>query len=614
MPGIIGCLRLTATDAISPDFSERALRLLTKEDTYTHLAIVAEAHAQAVVVGPSLQEPVFGVAQDGETGVRLGFYGEFYLPELRELTGHALATALIDLYRKHGHRLPRILDGSFVVFVWDPARRQALLFNDHVGSRPICYCEQNGYLYFSPEPKGIARLEHVKAERDELAFVTFLSFGSLLDAQTFYKQIKMLPPGAMIHSDLRTAAVERYYSYAPCDETAKDEGLESYVEALRDVLMESCRKRLHRLQRSVIPISGGYDSRGILACMAELSGRALTTVSWGTTEEVPGADAYIGRKVAEQLGTRHMFLKRESSAFTTDIAEMVERVDGSTTDPAEHHHELQIMRKIRDRMGADYLLRGDEIFGTRAGWSLGTGSSDKEAFATIGIREVADYPGLIRLLRPALRADAVARSRQLLAEIAQECSFRDYTARKDFYYFTQRICNYLHRATYYKLSVLEVTNPWLDRAILDFYQTIPVKYRVGKLLFRRTLEAMFPEIMQIPIATETSLERWDQLLATDPAIGRFVRLHLLESRNTLHELLDLTELEKVVGAALQGQSAPSGRLYYLEILKTAFAKMAPGLYRSVKSRVLERTHLGFIPPHRMTFRLLVLKLWFDKCA
>lgn len=614
MPGIAGCLRLLSGETISPDFSTDALRHLVREDNYICQVIAAEADGYAVAVGPGLREPVVGAAFDAVAGIRIGFYGEFYLPGLRDLAGNEQAAALIDLYKEHGNGLPRILDGSFVVFVWDRIRRQALLFNDHVGSRPVYYCEQKGRLYFSPEPKGIARLKDVNITLDELALVTFLSFGSPLGDHTFYKQVHALPPGSILRTDLSRVAVEQYYSYSPCSETAKDEGLEAYISGLRQALLESCRKRLHRLHRSVIPISGGYDSRGILACMTELSGKKLTTVSWGTDEDNPSADAFTGRKVAQYFGTDHVFLKRESAAFTSDIVEMVDRIDGLTTDPAEHHHELQIMRAIRDRTGSDYLLRGEEIFGTRAGWFLGSGSSDKEALAMIGIRELADYPNLIKVLRPDLRTDAIDQSRQLLAEIAEECPFRDYTARKDFYYFTQRIFNYLHRTTYYKLTVLDVANPWLDRAILDFYRTVPVKYRVEKILYRRTLEAMFPELMQIPIATETSLERWDEVVATDKTMQQFIVSQLLESHNALHEMLDRAEVERIVRAAIQGHGRPPAKVRYVGMLKDAFARTSPRLYRAVKSRVLERTHLGFIPVHTLTFRLLVLKLWFDTCA
>lgn len=609
MPGIAGCLRLSSGEAVPPDFSEHAVRPLVREANYTSQTIVAEADAQAVVIGPKLQEPVTGVALDAESGIRIGFYGEFFLPGLRELAGDAQAQALIKLYKQHGSRLPNVLDGSFVVFVWDRAGGQALLFNDHAGSRPAYYCEQDGRLYFSPEPKGIARLPGVRTQFNDLAFVTFLSQGNLLGTQTYYKEIKSLPPGSLIRSDFRTDSVERYYSYSPCAEAAKDEGLETYIGGLRQALTESCRKRVHRLGRSVIPISGGYDSRGILACMTELSDRKLTTVSWGTNEDAPNADAYIGRKVAQRFGTRHAFLKRDSTALTSDISEMVQIVDGSTTDPAEHHHELQIMRAIRNQLGADYLLRGDEAFGF-----LGSAGSDKEAFARIGIRELADYPALLNLLGPDLRTAAVERFRGLLAEIAAECPLHDFTARKDYFYFHQRIFNYLHRTTYYKLTALDVTNPWLDKGILDFYRSVPVKYRVEKLLYRRTLEAMFPEVMRIPIARENSLERWGEVMATDKALQRFVVFHLLESRNALHELLDRQELEKTVRAATQGQSAPPARLRYLGMLKDAFATMAPDLYRLVKGSLLKRTHLGFIPPHTLTFRLLVLKLWFDNCA
>src|SRR5690606_1097034 len=128
------------------------------------------------------------------------------------------------------------------------------------------------------------------------------------------------------------------------------------------------------------PISGGWDSRGILASVNEAGAADLQTVSWGVDESDPDTDAYIGRALAAHFGVRHTFLRREAGDLADDMDRMLERMEGLTDDAAVHHHELQLIERARDELGATVLLRGDECFGFG-----GEAETDTEALRRVAI-------------------------------------------------------------------------------------------------------------------------------------------------------------------------------------------------------------------------------------
>ena len=598
MPGIVGCISLYGSRAVDEVFSVLAVPL---EGTGQRIARIDNDSAKIAVLAPSLGFDCLGVAKT-PSGMA-AFYGEFYGNGFKGLTGTDTAQLLVDLHAVHGRDLPGKLDGSFVVFVQSP--KGTLIFNDHYGSRPLFYQEQDGYLRFSPEPKSFI----LRGEIDWTAVGHFICIGHLISDQSYIKGVRALKPGTAL--EVRANAVEsfRHYDYVPCVESATDKGLDYYSDALSEALLEAVRKRLTHIESAIVPISGGYDSRGILACLMRLNVGRLRTVSWGTDETTTDADAAIGRTLAEHFGTEHRFVRRESESFIRDIAEMVNAVDGMTDDPAMHHNELHTMRRIRDEMGGEYLFRGDEVFGFG-----GAAASDKEALGRIGIYEAGDFPDVLRLFRPDFQRQLPTESKELFSKMTKECPFSDYSARKDYFYFTQRLCNYLNRASYYKMRVLEVTNPWLDKCVLAVLASAPVAYRVKKALYRYTISKMFPDLGKFPIARRSSLEDWPALIRQRKDLQEFFCDHLLGSESAFFDVFDRSQFRRAVEVILAGGTTRSVNTQMLHGAKEAIRRLLPGLYKAIKGKALNHLPAGTVPADQLLFRLLVMKLWFDRYA
>jgi asparagine synthetase B (glutamine-hydrolysing) len=423
---------------------------------------------------------------------------------------------------------------------------------------------------------------------------------------TYFEGVRLLPPGSLLHKTSGGAAVVRYANYVPASETAPDLGAAVYRDELAARLRQAIARRCDGLASAIVPISGGYDSRGLLACIREVYSGPLQTVSWGTSEDDPDADASIGRRVAAFYGTEHTFLRREAGHLIDDLERETLRIDAANDDPFLHHAEPAIIRHLRCDLHRTILFRGDECFGYGP-----PAESAYEAMGRVNVYELAQFPDLQALLRKDFLPRALESQHATIAGILERAPrFSDWSNLKDWLYIEQRLARSLNFSQYVKLSYLEARNPWLDRNVLSFFAGLPLHYRYEKSLYRETLRGMFPKVMQeIPIATRNSLENWGPVLRS-PAFLNFARAHLVESRSVLHDFFDSAAISALLDRFESGAQVRSRSVSLIEIPRDLLRRYANPVYR-----LLKRNSAGLArrsqPAEWTIGRLLILKLWCD---
>lgn len=610
MPGVFGGC---SVENGSPAPHERLVsmaRALTKTGAYRPVLPAPESAAGIGVVDPAIRPGLASFGDFPDRGIAIALYGELYGPSA-DATTDPLAF-LADWYAGNPRTAPSraaTLDGSFVIAIHDYRERELLLINDHTASRPLYYMVAGDLLHFSPELRGLSCLPGFDPTISLGCLVSFLTNGTWLNDATIYSAVRSLPPASTLLVRDGRVAIRRYWEYTFRDEQP-DEGLDAYVEGLAPLLRNAVRKRLDAtpdLSTAIVPISGGYDSRGILAALREMHDGPLMTVTWGTGETDPEGDGYVGRRVAERLDTRHQFMRREGSGdLARDVREMVHMVEGSNDDPMHHRTELSTMRQIA-RLGATDLLRGDTLCGYHGGVE-----TDAEALASVGILQAKDTGPVLSVLSPRLAADGREAYHALIEQLRAGTSLADPNNRKDYYYFSARLLHLLHRSSYYKLSVLDVKQPWLDVGVLDFYKDVPARYRMDKILYARTIDRMFPNLRDIPYATRHSLEDWPHQVRTDPDLRRFISSVLLEHENGFDEYVDPARLRSFVEACLADRSTAPRRASAVHTAKEVIRRVSPALYRGIKKRVMPRVAVPQTSPVPLLFRLVIAKLWFDE--
>jgi asparagine synthase (glutamine-hydrolysing) len=581
---------------------------LLHEAYYSVQQIACPEKSISAIVNPGIDGMLCGASHDAAVGVSLGFYGEFYEPQCQAAeSGDEVAGILLRRYLELDKKFPQSLDGSYVIFVADGHRRRFLLFNDHYASRPVFYGIQGGRFYFSPEAKGVARMPGFDASVDEDALVAFLINGNPLATQTFYKNVRPLPPGTVLTIENGQVVRTESSRYAPCGDTV-DRGDDYYVEALSALLLKAVGKQLRRPDKVYVPLSGGIDSRLIAGCVKQVGGGQLHTVSWGVNESLADSDTVIARQVAKFLGSDHHFARRESEHLQRDMGEMLYRIDGLNDDPVFHSNELCIMRRIREELGGLYVLRGEECFGHTP-----EPTCDLEALGHWGIARLEDQPRAEHLLNPSMVPEFRAHSGRIIQEMLDTCPSVDLTDRRDYFYFASRLFHYHSRSAYSKRTVVDVRNPWLDRELLEFLQTVPTRYRLNRYLYKKTGAKMFPELMAIPIARRNSLENWPEMIRKSAELQQFLKLHLIESRNHFHEILNPDAVRTLYNQTIKlGGSRASLKQQVLRAGKNFLRTRTPELYRRIKPSLMGKMETTQIQGEVLLLRMLLLNVWFDQ--
>lgn len=611
MPGLIG---LVGTG--SPTFSSedgmaainQATVLLTAEPSYRLRRIDAGPLASIVLMDPGVQARSAAVETYDDLGLTVAYYGEFYDDDfLQARTSREVARRLAERYEAEGERFAANLNGSFLLALYDRSQDSLLVANDHYASRPLHYASVPGRFCFAPELKALPSLAGTAFTLDESALVSFLGNGHLLGNQSWFQEVSPLRPSHFIHASRAGIRIEPYETWSFTAD-GRDEGRAVYTEELKNRLRKSVDVRLRNAGRIIVPISGGYDSRGILGFARQLSPGEILTVSWGVDEEAPDTDAWVGRRLAERVRTTHRFARRDPSKLPDDVEEMLWRIDALTDDACLHHGELRLMRSLRDETSATTLLRGDECFGYG-----GPAHTDQEILRRIAINELAYQPGAQILAEPRLREKWVELSRETSRAVLKECTDIDPTDCKDTLYFSQRLFHYLNRSTYYKLAALEVQNPWLDRRVLEFIRGVPRVHRLDKTLYRHTVHSAFPSFADIPYARHNSLENWPAVLAASPELRAFLEHHLIAEPGPLLEYFEAAAVRDLLAKAMRPVGRPTARQRVAASARRALARSGP-LYRVLKAAMIERLPAQPIPAATLVFRLLSMKIWLQRSA
>ncbi len=247
--------------------------------------------------------------EDGSIWVMLN--GEIYnYPELRqELSsrGHCFATrsdteTIVHLYEEYGEDCFRRLRGMFAIALWDSRQRKLLLARDRVGKKPLFYAAGGKQILFGSELKALLAGDGLSREIDSQALCDYFSFGYIPAPKTIYRAVRKVLPGHYVVASASGVRDVPYWdlSFGHVANRSEDE----WAEMLRHELCEATRVRL----MSDVPLgaflSGGVDSSAIVAMMAHLMKRPVTTCSIGF-EEQEYNEADYARRIAQHFRTDH---------------------------------------------------------------------------------------------------------------------------------------------------------------------------------------------------------------------------------------------------------------------------------------------------------------------
>jgi asparagine synthase (glutamine-hydrolysing) len=301
--------------------------------------------------------------QDGN--VVLAFSGEEF-----PASGRSGTSYVVRQYEED-KEFPRGLNGRFHGVLCDRKLKRVMLFNDRYGMHRLYYHESKDTFYFASEAKALI------AVRPELGRICpeglreYIGWGSVLDNRSLFAGIGVLPPGSKWEfHDGKTARKGTYFSSTEWEGQEKLD-LESYYSELRRVFTENLPRYFTGDQRIAMSLTGGLDTRMIMAWQRPPAGSLPCYTFGGMRRDCQ--DVIVGRKVAEACHQPYTVIPLGKD-FLTRFSDYAERAVYATDGCADvgRAPDLYLNAKAREfgpvRMTGNY---GGEVLRKVRGFKPG---------------------------------------------------------------------------------------------------------------------------------------------------------------------------------------------------------------------------------------------------
>lgn len=207
--------------------------------------------------------------QDERSDILVFLSGSVYnrqeLIKSHDIPVHAHDPEMIaDLFLREGHSFVRKLNGDFVIFILRPLKKEAYLFRDHIGIRPVAWIKEGEALTFSMDIMGLCK-QFGREEAIDNEFL--LGYFKYIDyRRTPNSEIRKLQPGHFLRFSGSGIQLIKYWE----PERIRVNRKLSYDTMLADLgalVQDAVRLRADSRFNAGAHVSSGIDS-GIVSALA----------------------------------------------------------------------------------------------------------------------------------------------------------------------------------------------------------------------------------------------------------------------------------------------------------------------------------------------------------
>ena len=271
---------------------------------------------------PNASQPMAN--EDGR--VQVVFNGEIYnFKDLRDrltASGHRFRSqsdteTIVHLYEEKGADAVADLDGMFALAIWDERNTRLTLARDRAGKKPLFYVCRPRFLAFASEMKAFFAHPELAMEIDREAVPYYFLYGYVPGPETFYRDVRQLPPGSVMTVDgAGRTTLRRYWRIEfPTESAVRPIPAAEAADGVRARLTRAVERRLV----SDVPLgaflSGGLDSTIVVGLMSRLTTEPVKTFSIGFEGDATYNETEFAHIAARRFGTQHTEFRVAPSAL-----------------------------------------------------------------------------------------------------------------------------------------------------------------------------------------------------------------------------------------------------------------------------------------------------------
>jgi len=390
-------------------------------------------------------------------------------------------------------RLGRELEGFFVVICGDARTRETVVLTDVVGS---CHCFVRTWgdvLALSSSSFVLAAME--ECTLDTVGCQEFLGTGIIYEDRTIYREVRKLGP-ASFHRFANGASVEgrRYWQITDVEPEALDGA--AAVRDLGDAVIRAARKVAKVFPCPVCDLTGGYDSRALVAMFRTAGVRFSTIVAGPSTT----ADVKVAQRLAQVANLPHLHIPPLELMTFRRVQDAFALTDGEF-DLIEYARILDIHEQLATSF--DISLNGSFGEVARGYWwellSPRVGARGKLDAQKVSKRRYAAQPCDPALFPPENRLDLVSHFAAVIERTNAGLADFPNTVQMNHAYLMMRMQRWQGRIGSSTNQLWPCLPPFMFRSVLEVMLRTKARLCRRGLLVRRLLAEFQPALAAVPL-------------------------------------------------------------------------------------------------------------------
>lgn len=361
------------------------------------------------------------------------------------------------------------LRGPFTGCFFDTMNDSIYAFGNQTGDAVIYYYHDDNFFSVTNDFNllyDLCKSNLVKLTFNEIAANDIMSFGYLVNGNTFVKEIRRVKPGELVilKGNVLVEKIYHRFTNSVVENLSLKDSVEKVDLAFRKAVSRCFNKDLeYGFEQHLADISGGLDSRMVSWIAKELGYTNITNISYSKNNTDESRFAFLA---AEALNNELIFKPLDDLNFFYEIEGIIEKNYGSAIYNGITGGKSLLSSLNFNKFGLEHTgMLGDVIVGS-----------------------FCSHPNDIE----------VDIARITLSDLIQS----DYTGKEYLNYELFAMYNRGFQAAvtthFIRRNYTEVVSPFIDVDFLQCCFSIPLEFRCGHKLYWEWILTKYPEAAKIP--------------------------------------------------------------------------------------------------------------------
>ncbi|PAE25791.1 asparagine synthase-related protein [Bacillus sp. 7894-2] len=264
----------------------------------------------------------FDIMEFRDLEVTLLVDGEIYSNDFNtHINDSKFLKGIISEIKKGNREILKELNGSFNLIIYDHNKNKLDVLTDRFFTRPIFYYLSKDRVVFSNRMTEISKCLPGEISLNKKAIMEFFSLQMVFGNKTFIQNINAFESATL--NEFFTGEVRKFKYWKFKQNIDKSFEEKNYVSKLSKLMREIINFKTNDSKRYGILLSGGLDSRAILA--ADSNKRITEVFTLGDSYNI---ECRISEKVANHREANFNYIQREIDHYYNILGESVEIGDG----------------------------------------------------------------------------------------------------------------------------------------------------------------------------------------------------------------------------------------------------------------------------------------------